>query len=496
MTWNRKKIIPIILGILVLGGCLRLFQLGEKSLWTDELVTIANAGSIIDIQSFLAHTRSDDLPKFYSLLFKYWIVLGTSEFTMRMLSVIFGCLLIPTTYALGRLFFDTKTSLCAALLTAVSPLLLIYDREIRMYSLFALLSSLSTYSFIRSLREERTFLWVLYAAVNLLNIYTHYYAFLVLAVQWLFMVIHFRNYKRSLKPWIGANIFLFLAFAVRLLSFIQDVAYHAPWALPRERFPFIYAKHFVDFIYIFFSLSVGQTILPWNPIAIIIFLSMLICLIVSVKKGLTFGQDQSYLVLLVFVPIVMGIIFRISMPRYFVFVAPIFFILIARGFWMLPRKITLAVALIMLLGWGYGIANYYQNKQFHIMAHVDPWRDVAQFLKENLSRDEEVLGVGGGVIPLGHYYGGLIPGFSERGVLEKVRDLDGAVKKRIWLIYTYQEEYEYWLKSREILHKNYRVLIEKKWVHDPDFELKKKLFRRNFAPYRIVATLYERKSKS
>ena len=496
MIRNRKKVFSIFLVILVLGCCLRLYQLGEKSLWTDELVTIANAKNIVDIKAFLAHTRSDDLPKFYSLLFKYWMVLGTSEFTMRMLSVIFGCLLIPVTYVSGRLFFDTKTSLCAAFLTAISPLLLIYDREIRMYSLFALLSSLSTYCFIRSLREGRTFLWVLYAAVNLLNIYTHYYAFLVLGVQWLFIAIRFRDYKKSLKPWIAVNVFLFLAFAVRFSSFIQDVGYHAPWALPRERFPFIYGMHLVNLIYNFFSLSAGQTILPWNPLAVSTFLSVLICFGAAIKEKDLFCGVYLYLVLLVFVPIIIGTALRISMPRYFVFVAPVFFILMARGFFMLPQKIMLAVALIILFGWGYGIANYYGNKQFHIMAHVDPWRNVAQFVKENITKNEGVVGIGGGVIPMGHYYGGLIPGFSGKEVLEKIRDFDDAVKKRIWLIYTSQEEYEYWLKSREILNKNYRVLIEKKWVHDPNFELKKKLFRRNFAPYRIVATLYERKSKA
>ena len=495
MTWNRKQVLSILLIILVFGCGLRLYQLGEKSLWTDELVVISNAVSIIDTQSFLAHTRGDDLPRFYSLLFKYWMMLGTSEFTMRTLSVIFGCLLIPVTYALSRLFFDTKTSLCATLLTAASPFLLIYDREIRMYSLFALLSSLSTYIFIRSLREERKLLWVLYVAVNILNIYTHYYAFLVLAVQWLFIAIRFRDYKKSLKPWVVANVILFLAFAARLSSFLQDVAYHAPWALPRERFPFVFGKQFVEFFYIFFSLSAGQTILPWNPVAVFIFLSMLICFIVAMKNRAIFAQDQFYLVLLVFIPIVIGIVFRISMPRYFVFVAPVFFILIARGFFMLPPRIAVAAALIILFGWSYGIANYYQNKQFHVMAQVDPWRDIAQFLKENIAKDEEIVGVGIGVVPLRHYYGDLIPGFSEKAVLEKVRELDDAGKKRIWLVFTYQEEYEYWLKSREMLNKNYRVLIEKNWAHDPDFELKKRLFKRNFVPYRIVAELYERKSK-
>lgn len=492
---NNKQVFLILFLILLIGSCLRFYQLGEKSLWTDELVVISNAVNLVDIKSFLAHTRGDDLPRFYSLLFKFWMSLGDSEFTMRTLSVIFGCLSILVTYAVCRLFFDTKTSLSAALLTAISPFLLLYDREIRMYSLFALFSLLSTYFFIRSLREDRKGLWIFYTVINVLNIYTHYYAFLVLGVQWLFVAIRFRNYKKILKPWIVANGIIFLFFMVRLSAFIQDVAYFAPWAIPRERFPFIFGKHVVEFFYIFFSFSAGQTILPWNSIAPLIFLAVLLCFVVAVKKGISFSQDTLYLVLLIFIPIIVGILFRISLPRYFIFVAPVFFILIARGFWLLPKKIMMVTALIVGVGWSFGLANYYQNKQFHIMAHVDPWREAAQFLKENVTEDEEVVGIGIGVVPLRHYYGGPVPGFSGEVLVNKVRELDESGTKKIWLIYTYREEYENWLKSRDILSENYRMLTEKKWAHDPDFAMKEKFFKRNFAPYRVAAALYERKNE-
>ena len=491
-NWNTKRVYLVLFLILALGSCLRFYQLGEKSLWTDELVVISNAVNIVDIKSFLEHTRGDDLPRLYSLFFKFWMFLGDSESTMRMLSVIFGCLSILVTYTVCRLFFDTKTSLSAAFLTAISPFLLIYDREIRMYSLFAFFSLLSTYFFIRSLREGRNVWWTLFTVVNVLNIYTHYYAFLVLGVQWLFVTLRFRAYKRILKPWVVANGIIVIAFAIRLSSFIQDVAYHAPWAMPRERFPFVWGKHVVEFFYIFFSFSAGQTIMPWNPLAILIGLAVLVCFAVAVKKGVSFSQDTVYLVLLIFVPIITGILFRISMPRYFIFVAPVFFILIARGFWLLPKKIMAITGLIVVAGWSYGLANYYQNKQFHIMAHVDPWREVGHFLKENESEDATVVGIGIGVVPLGHYYGGPIPGFSGEELVAKVRELDEVGTGKIWLVYTYREEYENWLKSRDILRKNYRVLIEKKWGHDPDSELKKKFFKRNFSPYRIVAELYER----
>ena len=130
------------------------------------------------------------------------------------------------------------------------------------------------------------------------------------------------------------------------------------------------------------------------------------------------------------------------------------------------------------------------------MAHVDPWREVGQYLQENVSADEVIVGVGIGVVPLRHYYGAHIPGYSGKDLISAVTELTKTGTEKIWLVYTYQEEYDNWLKSREIVSKNYQVVKEKKWVHDPDYALKKKLFKRSFSPYRIVAELYESKKGS
>lgn len=494
MNLDRRRVLFILSTVFLLGACLRFYHLGDKSLWTDELATMANAAQIVDLKSFLAHSRGDDLPKFYSLLLKFWMHLGNSEFAMRLLSVIFGILSIPATFVVSRLFFDIRTSLLAALLTALSPFLLIYDRDIRMYSLFALLSLFSTYFFIRSLRENRNALWAAFAFTSVLNIYTHYYAFLILGVQWLYCIFRWREFKVLLKPILTANIVILLFFAIRLSSFIQDLAYFAPWSMPREKFSFIYAKHFVEFVYVVFSFSAGQTLLPWNPISPLLFLVVILWFVMAVRKGLSVSRDSVYLLMLIFIPIAIGIVFRISLPRYFIFAAPIFFILIARGFWLLPKKVLIATALIVTIGWGYGLLNYYQNREFHYMAYVDPWREIAQYLKNNISGGEDIMIVGVGVVPLSHYFGSPLPSFGGEALVEKVRESNKTLSKRIWLVYTYQEEYVFWLKARDILSRNYAVVREKKWSPDPDFEIKRKFFKRPFAPYRIVAELYQQKT--
>lgn len=481
----------ILLGIIGLGVFLRLFNLDQKSLWTDELVTINNAVDLT-LGGFFSHTQYDDLPKFYSLLLKLWMLVGSSAFWLRSFSAICGVLAIPVTYKICRLFFDEKVSLIAALLTAASPFLLLYDREIRMYPLFVLFSLLSTYYFISALRTGKKTLWLLYVIINILNLYTHYYAFLTLGVQWLYLIIRFKDYKQYIKPWLVANLAIFSVFMIRISAFIADVLYHAPWALPRERFPFIYGKEFVEFFYILFSFSAGQTLLPWNPVGVVLYLAMLALFLYALKKEWSSSRDNMYLVLLVFTPLIVGLIFRIAMPRYFTFVAPIFFIFIARGITLFPKKMMIVGVIILTLGWTYSLSNYYTNKQFHIMSTTDPWREVGDFLKNEVKSDEVVYVVGIGVVPLRYYYRESLEEYGGEELLDKVKLINESSTERMWLIFSYQEEYQNWLKARNLLSEKYQVIDEKKWSHDPDYKLKRKLFRRNFAPHRIVAELYER----
>ncbi len=489
-----KNIYIILFGIICLGALSRFYQLGEKSLWTDELVTVTNSAKIVNLTTFLAHTPEDDLPKFYSLLLKFWISMGTSEFFMRSLSVIFGILSILAVYFLSRLFFDQRVSLTAAFFTAFSPFLLLYDREIRVYSLFTLLSLLSTYFFIRSIRQNKKSLWVIFTIVNILNIYTHTYAFLTIGVQWLYLLIQNRSYRNIIKPWLIVNTVSLLFFMVRILSFIKDIVYFAPWAIPRERFPLVFGKEIVDFFYNFFSFSVGQTILPWNLIVVPALFIIISCFILTFIKKIPLSRERLYLLLLLFLPLAIGILFRISLPRYFMFIAPVFFIFVAAGLWMLPKKAMAVGALVIILVWGYGIRNYYANKEFHFMGNVDPWRQIGTFLKENVGKNETLYCLGLGIVPLRYYYNDPILNLGDPKLVEKLQNLDKSSVKRLWIIFTYQEEYDNWLKICGILDgRGYKVILEEKWGEDPDYKLKRNFFKKNFLPYRIVVQLYERK---
>jgi uncharacterized membrane protein len=130
------------LAITVLGGSLRLFQLGAKGLSLDEAFSIWMAQRPLgEMLAWLV--RIDQHPPLYYSLLHVWLTLGDGQGLVRGLSVLASTLTIPVVYLLGRRLVDGQAGLLAALLLAVSPFHVHYAQEARMYALLALNGSLA-----------------------------------------------------------------------------------------------------------------------------------------------------------------------------------------------------------------------------------------------------------------------------------------------------------------------------------------------------------------
>ncbi len=142
--------------ITLLGAALRLHNLTYHSIWFDEAISIRWArSSVAKILEVSMNLVEDRLPPLYYLLLKQWgDVAGLSEFSVRFPSIVFGVLLIPVMYALGRQLFSRWTGVLAALLVALNPFLIWYSQEARMYSLAVLLGSLGVLCFVFGTRRQ------------------------------------------------------------------------------------------------------------------------------------------------------------------------------------------------------------------------------------------------------------------------------------------------------------------------------------------------------
>ena len=80
-------------------------------------------------------------------------VFGTAKLAVRLPSLIAGTLVIPALYELGRELYDRRTGLIAAAFGAVSPLLIWYSQEARMYAFVTLFGLLALLTQLRAIRN-------------------------------------------------------------------------------------------------------------------------------------------------------------------------------------------------------------------------------------------------------------------------------------------------------------------------------------------------------
>jgi mannosyltransferase len=165
--------------IMALAAFLRIHELGSHSLWNDELMSVSYARSDGFWERLLRSTTTINMA-FYYVVLHFWVMLGQSDFWVRLPSVIFGLLAIPAIYALGSHLFDKKVGLIAALLIAVHALHIEYSQEARSYSLVVLFAILSSLFFTRGIRRSTPGNWIGYIIFSVLGVYTHVFGVLVI----------------------------------------------------------------------------------------------------------------------------------------------------------------------------------------------------------------------------------------------------------------------------------------------------------------------------
>ncbi len=182
----------LLAALVVVGTALRLYRLSAESVWLDEAFSITIASG--SVAHLIAETARDVHPPLYYLLLHPWVhAFGTSEWTGRLLSVVFGVGLIAAIADLARLLANRRTALIAAALVACSPFLIRYAQEARMYALLVLLGTTATAAFVRlarrAARPEATFGLreaagiAVYTALATATVYTHVYGFFALAAH-------------------------------------------------------------------------------------------------------------------------------------------------------------------------------------------------------------------------------------------------------------------------------------------------------------------------
>ena len=262
--------ILLLLGLLS-AFALRLFRLGNESLWYDETVSVVLARKTIP--ALLTHTAGDIHPLGYYLLLHFWQRITTPllnhglEFLFAWPSLWWGILSVALIYSIGYRLFSPPVALSTLWLVALHPYQIWYSQEVRMYTLGMLLGllcfgALLTYVGIGKQSAQYTrstsrptsrpqwhwlLLYTLSAATGLYTLY--YFLFLIVALNCIALLTIVRpilphqsgswaSRRRLIGPWIVAQGLVLVLWLPWLPIFWRQATvppvppWRAPWNSP------------------------------------------------------------------------------------------------------------------------------------------------------------------------------------------------------------------------------------------------------------------------
>jgi 4-amino-4-deoxy-L-arabinose transferase-like glycosyltransferase len=171
----RERLNAPLLGVLALAAALRLWAIGAKELWLDEILSVVNAarpyGEMIEhLLTFDAHP-----PLFQSLVW-LWIRLGRGDGFVRIPMALAGVAGVALTWLIARRLFGKTAAWTAGTLMAFSAYHIHYSQDLRLHALAATLVLAQLYVLLRILdaqgRAPRR-CWAAYGLLGILCLYTY-----------------------------------------------------------------------------------------------------------------------------------------------------------------------------------------------------------------------------------------------------------------------------------------------------------------------------------
>ena len=363
----RKYYVPILLGLITLFGLELRVAISNCPMWYDEghSILVAVQQFPFGIDNFL-FTKDFQHTPFYFYFLHFWLkIFGTSEILLRFSSVIFGVATIPLTYIVAKKLYknDKIVGIISAILVAVSPLMIYYSIEVRMYMMVTFLAVLSMNylldfdakgdkkSLIKLLVTNTLIPYLLIGGI-VFNIgqAIAYTLYLFLAqkeeTEKIRKYLTYRVYQLIL---LGPYFIIAIYYAYQRSKFIM---FHIP------SFQFI---NFVGNVQNFFGAKVGM--LFWTQylpimidflffVSVVIPIVYFICALIRAFKEKDAKLYMTFLMITIaYVIILVSCMLKVIVlvPRYIIFIVPILMILAAVGFSKL-KKWHIAIFLIAFTG--------------------------------------------------------------------------------------------------------------------------------------------------
>jgi uncharacterized membrane protein len=141
------------------------------------------------------------LTPLYFVLGRLWVMLFDSSVgAIRGLSVLCSLLLLPSLYWLAMALFQNRwVAGCLIVLTAVSPMHLLFAQEARMYELWLLLCIVSQAALVMALRQNRWRYWGVFTIAAIGYLYSHLLGAVLLGGNILYVLLAYYGDRSRLQ---------------------------------------------------------------------------------------------------------------------------------------------------------------------------------------------------------------------------------------------------------------------------------------------------------
>lgn len=388
---RRLDIILVALGLGIFVA-ITLFNVSRASIWFDEAFS-----SYITQFNFLQiaqYTGVDVHPPLYYWLLKVWeMVFGTTDIALRSMSIFFGATAITTAYVLSRRLFGRLVGGVSLLFLVLSPMLIRYGDEARMYTLATTIVLLATYVLIKATETNKRRYWVIYGILVGLGMWTHYFTALawLAHVVWRVMMVRRGSIKKGLfwKKFFTKNV---------IISYIVAIGVFLPW-LPFMAFQLgsiqgggfwigaVGSYSFTNYFTNVFYYLEQSVVKGWAAMLLFVVLGALIVLAIKTFRTFKRTDKQNYILILclAFVPVILLFLaslppFRSSFVERYVLPAMVAFdifaavtIVVGGRMWRPIFRIGLVALIAGMMIFGitnvYFYGNYNKNSNQHILTH-------------------------------------------------------------------------------------------------------------------------------
>ncbi len=353
-TWGA------LIALTLVAFLLRAPYLDTQSLWRDEVdvIRLANLPLSRLISNLFETAHNGPL---YYLLMRGWLSLvGESEFALRYLSLCFGVMTVALGYQAGREMIGRRAAVMSAALIAISPYLVWYSQDAKMYALVTALTLLALICQLKALASGQLRWWAGFVVFASLSLYIHLLsALMILVYVGAFLLAWPRRRQRR---WRGL-----VSLGLLTLPYVPLAAWQYPLVLNTYEtgHPFYPIGQILSLLFNLYSRGTAM-VGGWVAVAAFVFAILGGLFSTAGERAptrvvdnrlLVPGRIRTRLFLLVWLLLPIAVVYLISLrapvfePRYLIFVGPAFYLLAALGMVALSRLSWAAAgsALVVIL---------------------------------------------------------------------------------------------------------------------------------------------------